>query len=253
MLHVATVDVPGPWVVVTDGEDTAEFGGTATVSRQVLECWRPSSDEGHENVPDFVIRAKLGRFADVESTELQSPDEALASPESRALVQSAKDALEGCGRLRLPLHEYQRWRKLDFRFSARQLPLAAPWRRFVRRTVARGNEAEASPSGDGSSVMSLGAIDEVRNRISPCWTPLTELPNAARVAVEIRVFLNRDGSVQKVQVQNPERLKDPNYRMAAEAAVRAVRQCSPLPLPPDKYEVWREMVLHFDPSEMLAQ
>ena len=38
------------------------------------------------------------------------------------------------------------------------------------------------------------------------------------------------------------------YRTAARAAVRAVEECSPLPLPPEKHEVWKDFIFHFDPK-----
>jgi len=48
---------------------------------------------------------------------------------------------------------------------------------------------------------------------------------------------------------------DPAFRAAAMAATRALRnpQCSPLELPPDKYQEWQTMTIHFDPKEMLGQ
>ena len=37
---------------------------------------------------------------------------------------------------------------------------------------------------------------------------------------------------------------------AADSAVRAVYQCQPYTLPSDKYALWRDMILNFDPSDM---
>jgi hypothetical protein len=42
------------------------------------------------------------------------------------------------------------------------------------------------------------------------------------------------------------------YRTAAESALRAVRKCVPYELPKEKYELWREMELYFDPKEFLT-
>ena len=44
---------------------------------------------------------------------------------------------------------------------------------------------------------------------------------------------------------------DPVYRAFAESAVRAVRACSPLKLPPESYQQWRNVIFNFDPA-MLA-
>ena len=38
--------------------------------------------------------------------------------------------------------------------------------------------------------------------------------------------------------------------VAADSAVRAVYQCQPYELPSEKYAVWRDMILNFDPRQM---
>ena len=35
-----------------------------------------------------------------------------------------------------------------------------------------------------------------------------------------------------------------------DSAVRAVYQCQPYALPSEKYALWRDMILNFDPSDM---
>ena len=42
----------------------------------------------------------------------------------------------------------------------------------------------------------------------------------------------------------------PFFQAAADSAVRAVYQCQPYALPADKYALWRDMILNFDPSHM---
>ena len=37
-----------------------------------------------------------------------------------------------------------------------------------------------------------------------------------------------------------------------EATVRAVWKCSPLHVPLEKYDTWKQLLLHFDPSGMLG-
>jgi colicin import membrane protein len=41
---------------------------------------------------------------------------------------------------------------------------------------------------------------------------------------------------------------DPIFRIFAESAMRAVRACSPLKLPPEQYQVWRNIIFNFDPT-----
>ena len=103
--------------------------------------------------------------------------------------------------------------------------------------------------------MTLSEIDAVKQQIWPCWNPPVGAPNAAKLIVEVKLLLNQDGSLQRAQVVDRGRVaRDSFYRVAAEAALRAVKRCTPLrQLPPRKYSEWRDMLLTFDPSEILGQ
>ena len=41
------------------------------------------------------------------------------------------------------------------------------------------------------------------------------------------------------------------FVLSTESALRAVRICQPLKVPPTGYERWKELQLNFDPTEML--
>src|SRR3546814_9513743 len=64
--------------------------------------------------------------------------------------------------------------------------------------------------------------------------------------------MNPDGTVRTAEIQDRARMaSDSFYRAAAESARRAVLnpRCSPLRLPPEKYNAWKTLVLNFDRSE----
>ena len=103
--------------------------------------------------------------------------------------------------------------------------------------------------------LELGAsdIDRLKAHIKRCWSPPAAAPDAENLAVELRVRADRDGTVTSVESTEPVRFKiDRFYRTAARAAVRAVRECSPLPLPPEKYEAWKDFFFEMDPSALLT-
>ena len=99
--------------------------------------------------------------------------------------------------------------------------------------------------------MKLGAseIDRLRNHIAQCWSPPAAAPDAEKLEVDVRVRADSDGTVTFVESMDSTRFKtDRFYRTAARAAVRAVEECSPLPLPAEKHEVWKDFIFHFDPN-----
>jgi outer membrane biosynthesis protein TonB len=97
--------------------------------------------------------------------------------------------------------------------------------------------------------MSVNEIDALRARIAQCWSPPSGGLGADQIVVKLRLKLNEDGTlVGYPTVAN--RGSSPFFQAAADSAVRAVYQCQPYALPSDKYALWRDMILNFDPSEM---
>ena len=76
--------------------------------------------------------------------------------------------------------------------------------------------------------------------------------NLKEIKPVIFIEVNPDRTVKSAKVVNQERLIDPSFRTAAEAAMRAVNNpdCSPLLLPEDKYDLWKEINFTFDFSWM---
>lgn len=93
----------------------------------------------------------------------------------------------------------------------------------------------------------------IASQIARCWTAPVGATGAETLVVRIRIYLRPDGSLsdEPVIVDRGRMMSDNLYRVAAEAAKRAVQRCSPLKLPPEYYDLWRDVQLNFDPSKML--
>jgi hypothetical protein len=97
--------------------------------------------------------------------------------------------------------------------------------------------------------MSVNEIDSLRARIAQCWSPPPGGLGAGDIVVKLRLKLNEDGTlVGYPTVANSG--SSPLFQAAADSAVRAVYQCQPYALPAEKYALWRDMILNFDPSDM---
>ena len=119
-------------------------------------------------------------------------------------------------------------------------------------TKAKG-PALGAPEGKDKQI-SASEIAMLKGRISSrlrgCWTVPSGGGGSDTPVVTLRWRLKPDGSLDgDPQVEQPR--GDALFRIAAEAAVRAVRQCSPFDLPPDKYSTWRTITWEFDPSQMM--
>lgn len=125
------------------------------------------------------------------------------------------------------------------------------------------NQSEALDTAPGvservfrnSQPLSMSQIDAIRKQIEKCWNMPAGARYAEDLVVEVGVTLNRDGSVRDARaLASGGQMDDPFYRAAAESAVRAILNpaCSTFNLPEDKYDEWREMILRFDPRDMLV-
>ena len=77
--------------------------------------------------------------------------------------------------------------------------------------------------------------------------------DSENTVVEVAVVVNPDRTVRSAKIVDQMRYNsDTFYRAAADSAVRALNnpRCTPLNLPPEKYDQWREMTIVFDPKEM---
>jgi hypothetical protein len=114
-------------------------------------------------------------------------------------------------------------------------------------------EQKMSPIDLQQQTMSIA--DAVRKRIydNGCWNVVSGAMDASNLKVAILMYLTPDGNLARPPVvMDTSRMNDPAYRTAAESARRAVQKCVPYELPKDKYELWREMQINFDPKEMLT-
>ncbi len=123
-----------------------------------------------------------------------------------------------------------------------------------RRQAAAAAAASSQPRAPLGSQISASEIDMVREQISRCWNVPAGARDAKDLVVEIRVAVNPDGTVQKATIVDQGRMaSDPFFRAAAESARRAFfnPQCRPLRLPPEKYAIWKDLVVDFSPRDIL--
>ena len=99
-------------------------------------------------------------------------------------------------------------------------------------------------------------INTIRTAIMPCWNLQPGAKGAQNIVVIIGASLNPDGRVTRAWVKNRSVLiEDPFKLAAAEAAQRAIlnQACQPFKLDPKKYDIWKDVTLNFNPSEMFGR
>lgn len=114
-----------------------------------------------------------------------------------------------------------------------------------------GQETQVAQLSDR---LTISEVDALRHQLAQCWNVLAGAKYAEDLVVEVRVVINRDRTIQQATILDQGRYnRDSHFRAASDAALRALRnpRCSPLAVPPDKYNEWKNTVIRFDPREML--
>lgn len=142
--------------------------------------------------------------------------------------------------------------------EAKPEPKAEPKQDFAAQMRSAINKKAPEQNSDPNKKVTMTELDAMRriviSQVAPCWNVNPGSKGAENLAVIIRMQMNPDGSVQSASVENQSRYyTDSFFQSAADAAKRAVLnpKCNPIKLPPDKYQVWREILINFDPKELL--
>ncbi len=113
-------------------------------------------------------------------------------------------------------------------------------------------EALGGKTDTGGSTLSQSELDALRGVIQENWLITPGMADAADVRIRVTFRLDQNGAL----IGEPEATATGGSPQAQQVlmsgAVRAVRKSAPFTnLPPDKYDAWSEVVVNFDPSELM--
>lgn len=106
-----------------------------------------------------------------------------------------------------------------------------------------------------SETLALSEMDALKYQLARCWNIPTGAMNAEDLIVDVRITVRPDRTVETAEIVDQSRYNsDEFFRAAADSARRAVFNpiCTPLALPEDKYETWKEILIRFNPKEMFG-
>jgi hypothetical protein len=113
---------------------------------------------------------------------------------------------------------------------------------------------QSSVKDSFANSLTLSQEDALKAQIFGCWSLPLGLPYQENLLVRIKLRLKPDGTVLKSEILDHARMNKPGqgfYKVLAESALRAIRICQPLRVPPTGYEKWKDLQLNFDANEML--
>lgn len=113
-----------------------------------------------------------------------------------------------------------------------------------------GKSGINAPLGDK---MTISEQDSLRGQLEKCWNVPFGAKDVESMVVEVDLVINPDRTLRSAKIADQSRYNSDNfYRAVADSALRAVKSpsCSPLNLPEDKYELWKNTTVRFNPKDM---
>ncbi len=99
------------------------------------------------------------------------------------------------------------------------------------------------------TVLSAREQDLLKSMINSQLEPCAKMPGGGggmdTPVVRVEFHLRQDGSLDG-EPRLVNRQSSPLYSLAADASIRALKQCAPFQLPPDKYGAWNTVTWDFD-------
>ncbi len=131
----------------------------------------------------------------------------------------------------------------------------------VQDTPQTGQEVQEGIEGgtEGSLMqpLTISEKDLIANKLRSCWNVDAGTQGIENIIIEIRAYINRDGTVRDVKILNMN--SNPSFRSVAESARRAIYICealgdeSPFKMLADKrgenYQDWKEIYVRFNPLD----
>ncbi len=113
---------------------------------------------------------------------------------------------------------------------------------------------EGGTSGSYFSELSISELDALAGRLRGCWNLDPGARGIEDMVVEIRAYLNQNGTVARVDILDTARYNsDTHFRSVADSARRAVHICGPYTLLSEKYaekyDMWKSILLRFNPMD----
>jgi len=121
------------------------------------------------------------------------------------------------------------------------------------RKLAAAAAPSSQPKAPLGAQLTASEMDLLREQLYHCWNVPVGARDAKDLVIEIRVIVGPDGIAQKATIVDQSRAADPVFLAAAESARRTffAPECTPLRVPPGKYDLWKDMVVNFSPKDLL--
>jgi len=97
-------------------------------------------------------------------------------------------------------------------------------------------------------------VDAIFSSVNSCWSIPLGLPYNQDLIVKIKVRFDPSGNAIRTEIIDFAKINKKGngfLKVLAESALRAIKLCTPIKAPKNKYDLWKEVVFNFDAREAL--
>jgi outer membrane biosynthesis protein TonB len=114
------------------------------------------------------------------------------------------------------------------------------------------NLTATSANADRAGDATYKVKDFIRAQVERRWNPDSSILKPGNWVVNIHIMIQPNGNVSRAEiVDDPRFSSDSAYRDFAYSARNAVLLSSPLTIPPDEYDIAKDITVDFDPKQVL--
>ncbi|MDC9701325.1 MAG: cell envelope integrity protein TolA [Alphaproteobacteria bacterium] len=112
-------------------------------------------------------------------------------------------------------------------------------------------QPETSVPSKSAPSLTQSELSSLYQQIKRCWNLPVGVRSAENLSVKFRVTLSPNGNIS-VAPKLLTKGTGAAFLAAVDSARRALYRCAPYRLPPRKYEIWRDLIVNFDPRKILG-
>ena len=155
--------------------------------------------------------------------------------------QAASGVLQQLAEAQLATQDAEKARKTQERKEAADT--------VTKTLFAVAGNAVKAPETKRLSPVGIDDIARIQQHVSKCWQPPLGAAGNDTLKVDIFVSVDERGNVKRAEIEDKLRFNlDSYFKASAIAAKRAIVECSPLPIPPEKFDQLKEFTFSFDPA-----
>lgn len=103
-----------------------------------------------------------------------------------------------------------------------------------------------------SEKLSISEVDMIRRQFIPCWTIPSGIKDLNKFTIIVKLKLDNEGNVTMSRLVKNKNVKNISYKILSESVMRAISHpaCKKIKVPQKKYEIWKNITLNFDLTQL---